>query len=97
MIPPPSRFDTAFERFWEWAIAQGETLLTLPEIDFKDIHGPQHEVAIGNLQRYFVKLLGCRLADEGLPIPARLAEILADTSFVPFSVSIATRLEWYGR
>jgi hypothetical protein len=50
-------------------------------IDFAEVYGASFEEAQRNLFKYFVKNLGCRLADTGELVPPDLVELLPRERF----------------
>src|SRR5205807_8453472 len=82
-------FDRAYEVFSEWVHDTNHHIMTLRHLDFSSIYGTDFEPAVLNLQKYFVKHLGCRLASDHYHIPAGLAPSLWTEHLQPFEISFA--------
>jgi hypothetical protein len=74
-------FDKAYESFIAYIIDHEELVLKRRFIDFNDVYGEDWRTGQCNLYKYFVKSLGCRLADNGYPIPKDLPRLLHRNRF----------------
>lgn len=74
-------FDKAYESFVAYLLQNEDTLLKRRFIDFSDVYGSEFEVGQRNLYKYFVKSFGCRLANDGHPIPEDLPALLSKRRF----------------
>jgi hypothetical protein len=82
-------FDQAYEKFSAWVNGRGKAILAMDELDFAPIFGSQASTSLLDLQKYFVKQLGCRLASEHFAIPSGLAASLWSQDLAPFEISLA--------
>ena len=82
-------FDRAYEVFSEWVNSANHNIMAMPQLDFSCIYGADFETAVLNLQKYFVKHLGCRLASDHYQIPAGLAPSLWTDDVRPLEISFA--------
>ena len=82
-------FDRAYETFSRWVNDAQEGIMTMPHLDFTAIYGTDFQDSVLNLQRYFIKHLGCRLASDRYEIPAGFAQSLWTAPVLPFSISLA--------
>jgi len=74
-------FDRAYDRFIEWLIAHEDDVLRTRQIDLEIVFGHTWQTDSLNVLRYFVKHVGCRLAEieqAGYPlaVPADLIAFL---------------------
>jgi len=74
-------FDKAYESFIAYFIQYESILLKRRFIDFTDVYGDEFQVGQRNLYKYFVKSFGCRLANDGYPIPEDLPALLPKNRF----------------
>ena len=74
-------FDKAYEVFAAYLLQNEATILKRRFIDFKDVYGDEFEVGQRNLYKYFVKSFGCRLANDGYPVPEDLPDLLLKKCF----------------
>ncbi len=56
-------FDRAYDCFIEWVMSHEIRVLTERKIDLEDVFGPQWRPQTDDVRRYFVKHVGCRLAE----------------------------------
>jgi hypothetical protein len=89
-------FDRAYERFAEWVNDKGESLMTKTQIDFGHIYGAYFQDGTANLVRYFVKHLGCRIANENYTMPRGLVSSLTAMDARPFEVTLTRNSEIAG-
>ncbi len=85
-------FDKAYEAFIEYILKNEDTILKCRFIDFKSVYGDRFELFQRNLYKYFVKSFGCRLDNDGYPIPEDLPALLPKERFktrlrITFSVN----------
>jgi hypothetical protein len=85
-------FDKAYEHFITYIRQNKDLILKRRFIDFQDVYDDDFEVRQRNLYKYFVKSLGCRLANDGYPIPKDLPALLPKKQFrtglrITFAVS----------
>jgi hypothetical protein len=81
-------FDRAYERFSRWVNDAEGGIMTMSHLDFTAIYGSDCQGSVLDLQRYFVKHLGCRLASDRYEIPAGLAQSLWSDLLTPFEISL---------
>jgi hypothetical protein len=74
-------FDKAYESFITYIRQNKDLILKRRFIDFQDIYGDEFAASQCNLYKYFVKSLGCRLANDGYPIPEDLPALLPKRPF----------------
>ena len=74
-------FDKAYESFAAYLLQNEDIILKRRFVDFKDVYGDKFEVGQRNLYKYFVKSFGCRLANDGYPIPEDLPALLPKRRF----------------
>jgi len=74
-------FDKAYESFINYFLHNESIVLKRRFIDFKDVYGDEFEVGQRDLYKYFVKSFGCRLANDGYPIPKDLPNLLPRKHF----------------
>jgi hypothetical protein len=82
-------FDRAYEAFSTWVNNAGETIMTMDKLDFTVIYGPNFQPSVLDLQKYFLKHFGCKLASDHYHIPAGLAPSLWTEELKPFEISFA--------
>jgi hypothetical protein len=84
--------------FSRWAEAQGDELMNRTHLDFDEVFGAGYADRMYDLLRYFVKLLGCRLASDenGFPLPAELVQALSRDDLTPFGVSFSLNPSYLG-
>ena len=82
-------FDRAYEVFSAWVNGAGDNIMTMPRLDFTDIYGADFQTSVLNLQKYFVKHLGCRVASDHYQVPPGLAPSLCADDLKPFEISFA--------
>jgi hypothetical protein len=87
-------YDHAYERFSNWIANDGVNLLNRVEIDFRAIYQEFYQEQVLFLLRYLAKHLGCRIADEGYPVPNLLKATFINTDLTPFDVSFAVNSTW---
>ena len=74
-------FDKAYELFVAYLLQNENIVLKRRFINFKDVYGDEFEVSQRNLYKYFVKSFGCRLANDGYPVPGDLPALLPKKRF----------------
>lgn len=74
-------FDKAYESFVTYLLQNEDIILKRRFVDFKDVYGDEFEVGQRHLYKYFVKSFGCRLANDGYPIPEDLPALLSKRRF----------------
>jgi hypothetical protein len=89
-------YDSAYDRLSTWLAQEGDDFLNRREMDFQEIYGHDYKIGVNNLLRYFVKHLGCRIADSKLPVPVPLKTALTNTNLAPFETSFAVNGTWAG-
>jgi len=82
-------FDRAYETFSKWVNDAQDGIMTMSHLDFTAIYGTDFRASVLNLQRYFIKHLGCRLASDHYEIPADLARSLWIEPVSSFGISLA--------
>jgi hypothetical protein len=90
-------FDLAYERFSTWILSESATLFERAEIDFAEVFGNSYVEETSKLLCYFVKSLGCRIADSGVAPPPALCRILRTTGITdttPFRVTFGINESW---
>lgn len=75
------KFDFAYDIFFAYVYANKEKILKYRTIDFYDVYGETWEDEQRYLFKYFVKMLGCDLADSNMPVPNDLRSLLKQESF----------------
>lgn len=68
-------FDRAYQRFSDY-VWERPSLWRSRWLNMQAVFGESWETDVGNLARYFVKHMGCRMAHERYPVPTSLAEFL---------------------
>ncbi|MFE5679405.1 hypothetical protein ACFQ7B_34210 [Streptomyces erythrochromogenes] len=76
-------FDLAYDRFVDYLWSDGRRLRYSRYIDMKRVYGDSWAADTVNLARYFVKQIGCRVEDDGFPVPPEFARFLDGGSLVP--------------
>jgi len=75
-------FDRAYDRFCQYVIGHEAEIVSRRVIDFANVYGedsfPSEQT---NLYKYLVKLFGCDLASNSLPVPKDLKELLDKEHF----------------
>ena len=82
-------FDRAYETFSRWVNQADRSIMALSHLDFCAIYGADFGPSVLNLEKYFMKHLGCRLASDRYSIPAGFASSLWTESVQPFEISFA--------
>jgi hypothetical protein len=88
-------FDKAYEAFSSWVNAKGDALMAASHLDFGSIYGDGFSTGILNLLKYFLKHMGCHLANDGYEVPLELSRLLDSDNIDSFSVTLSrnTRLD----
>ena len=73
-----SSFDRAYDSFMTKISPLFEEILIKKEIDLKLVYGNSWEKEYINLIKYYVKHIGCRLANESTQVPNNLLKFLND-------------------
>lgn len=83
-------FDTTYDEFISYLESNQTEVLSKRQINLQKIYGKNWEEKQLNLFRYFVKTIGCRIADADQTVPIDLIEILQKKSFsTPLYICIA--------
>lgn len=69
-------FDLAYSKFTSYMDKHAEGILASNSFRFSDIYGPHWQAHRSDLNRYFIKHVGCRLAEIGVQLPAGLIRYL---------------------
>lgn len=69
-------FDSAYDIFAEWLRRSERNVVATGEIDWSEVFGESWRIDLGRLTGYWVKHIGCRLAADGVPVPAALSGYL---------------------
>ena len=86
----------AYERFSDWLFKQETKILNMEIMDFRAIYGKNYRKHVIYLLQYFMKQLGCRIADDALPVPPALRAAFGKLDLTPFAVSFAKDPRWAG-
>jgi hypothetical protein len=89
-------YDNAYHRLSTWLAREGDDFLNRREMDFQEIYGHDYKVGVSYLLRYFVKHLGCRIADSNFSVPVPLKAALTNKNLAPFEASFAVNVTWAG-
>jgi hypothetical protein len=73
-----SSFDRAYVKFIEHISPLFQEILSTREINLKEIFGDSWKEETRNLIKYYIKHIGCRLANEKIPTPENLVRFLND-------------------
>ncbi len=71
-------FDHAYDTFAQYVEDRSDVLLSRRQIDFASVYGNGWREGQVNLFKYFVKALGCRIADAGKSVPNDLINFFKD-------------------
>jgi hypothetical protein len=74
-------FDLAYEKFADWVVENEAVTIRRRFIDFVDVYGEDFPVGQLNLFKYFAKVFGCALCDEGHLVPADVVDLLRTEHF----------------
>jgi hypothetical protein len=85
-------FDKSYEAFVLFLLENEDLLLKRRFIDFKEVYGEDFAIGQRNLYKYFAKSFGCRIANDGYPIPKDLTQLFFKERFrtnfrITFSVN----------
>jgi hypothetical protein len=69
-------FDLAYDRFIGHVETNSSTILGSKQISFSAIFGPDWQVGRENVIRYYVKHIGCRLAETGIRVETQVLDYL---------------------
>ena len=69
-------FDLAYDVFMDYVVANANSVLRERRIDLRRVFGVCGHKQYKNLFRYFVKSLGCRIADANRAVPADLSSAM---------------------
>ena len=69
-------FDLAYERFADHFVSMADQLLADGSFDWADVFPDEWRAGQLNLAKYWVKHIGCRLAQEGVPVHPDLRTFL---------------------
>lgn len=75
-------FDLAFDKFREYAMNNSESIIKKRFINFYDIYGEDFPKEQTNLFKYFVKVFGCDLSDNGFEVPSDLIDLFDKEHFL---------------
>jgi hypothetical protein len=75
-------------------VNRGRRLLGYSEIDFREVYNESYDEQVLMLLRYLAKHLGCRIADDGYPVPDTLKMAFVERDLAPFGVSFAVNSQW---
>jgi hypothetical protein len=70
------RFDLAYDRFVKFASQHEEQILRTRTFRFSDVYGATWRIAKEELAKYYVKHIGCRLADAGIKVEQPVLDYL---------------------
>ena len=74
-------FDLAYDQFVDWIVKNEVVVMRRRFIDFADVYGQDFELHQRNLFKYFVKVFGCALCDDGHVVPADVVGLLREQHF----------------
>lgn len=74
-------FDLAFDKFIDYALNNSKGIIEKRFINFYDIYGNDFPKEQANLFKYFVKIFGCDLSDNGFEVPSDLIDLLDKEHF----------------
>lgn len=74
-------YDLSFDIFVEYLKANKDLIYSSKVIDFKNIYGVDFPKSQTDLFKYFVKILGCDLSENGFVVPYDLVELLKKEHF----------------
>jgi hypothetical protein len=69
-------FDSAYDAFAEFITQQETQILRVGQFCFSEVYGRTWRTAKENLARYYVKHIGCRLADAGIRVEQPMLDYL---------------------
>lgn len=79
-------FDNAYSGWSHYFIAHHTEMLTKQEVDFDDVFIGSAEPELPNLARYYMKHVGCRLAENAARVPQDIIDYLDGVRDQPQSV-----------
>ncbi|MEU6535888.1 hypothetical protein [Streptomyces sp. NPDC047000] len=76
------KFDFAYEKFSDYVWQRQKSLWRARYIDMHQIYGANWGDEVLNLARYIVKHAGCRIANDGFPVPPAFSDFLNGANFL---------------
>lgn len=72
----------AYDTFVRWVLENERTVLARRLIDFVDVYGDKFGSSQCDLFKYFVKSIGCRLANASVSVPRDLIALFPEEHFI---------------